>query len=201
MDRNRIRESWDQLSDTYAKSRNPDGNDAALITTCFGDLPPDAVVLDIGCGDGRRTLSNLTHVQSVGLDISRSGLVLAADAVPSARLLQGEMTALPLKSDCVDAITAYHSVFHVPRTEHSNVYREFARVLAPGGGLLMTVGTGRYQTVRSNWLNSGRSMFFSTPGKQQTIEQLKTAGFEVQWERVVDDPLGSSALFVFATVA
>jgi hypothetical protein len=44
-------------------------------------------------------------------------------------------------------------------------------------------------------------MFFSTPGKERTLGQLQEAGFDVVWERDVDDPLGSSARFVLAELA
>jgi hypothetical protein len=44
----------------------------------------------------------------------------------------------------------------------------------------------------------GGRMFFSTPGRDRTVAQLEDAGFELAWDRYVDDPLGSSAYFVCA---
>ncbi len=200
MDRNRVRESWDAVAETYAANRRADGEDAALIDELLAELPPEPIVLDVGCGDGARTLANLPP-GSVGLDLSRRGLSLARERVPDVRLLQADMTAIPLQAGSADAVTAYHAVFHVPRVEHPAVYREFARVLRPGGYLLTTVGTSSYETTRRDWLGSGRSMFFSTPGRETTLAQLREAGFEVVRERFVDDPLGSSALFVLARLA
>jgi SAM-dependent methyltransferase len=132
--------------------------------------------------------------RAVGLDFSRRQLDLARRNVPGAALVQGDMVEFPLADDSVDGITAYHAVFHVDREEHPEVYREFARVLRPGGRALMTVGTSAYQTVRSGWM--GGRMFFSTPGRDRTLAQLREAGFELAWDRYVDDPLGSSAYFV-----
>jgi SAM-dependent methyltransferase len=200
MDRNRVRRAWDAVSETYAANRRPDGEDAALLEELLVELPEDPTVLDVGCGDGARTLANLP-ADTVGLDVSRRGLELARERVPTARLLQADMTAVPLREGSVDAVTAYHAVFHVARTEHPAVYREFARVLRPGGYLLTTVGTSRYQTTRRDWLGSGHPMFFSAPGREATLGQLRHTGFEVVWERFVDDPLGSSALFVLARLA
>ncbi|MFB6297098.1 MAG: class I SAM-dependent methyltransferase [Salinirussus sp.] len=201
MQRDSIRQAWDAVADDYARSRNPDGEDAALVDELLADLPPDPTVLDVGCGDGKRTLANLGDARAVGLDFSRRQTRLARRNVPGAHPVQGDMLAVPLGSETVDAITAYHAVFHVPRDRHPAVYREFARVLRPGGRVLMTVGTGAYQTVRSDWLGSGRSMFFSTPGRERTLEQLREAGFELVWDRHVDDPLGSSAYFVLVELA
>ena len=194
MDRKQVRRAWDEVADAYARNRDPDGNDAALVAELLGSLPPNPTVLDVGCGDGKRALARMDGARAVGLDFSLRQLDLARRNVPGAALVQGDMVALPLADDSVDGITAYHAVFHVDREEHPEVYREFARVLRPGGRALMTVGTSAYQTVRSGWM--GGRMFFSTPGRDRTLAQLRNAGFELAWDRYVDDPLGSSAYFV-----
>ncbi|ELY45674.1 class I SAM-dependent methyltransferase [Natronorubrum sulfidifaciens] len=198
MDRRDIRRAWDAVADDYASARRADGADAALIDDLLETLPDEATVLDVGCGDGLRTLANLTGVERIGLDLSSRQLELAAENVPEAHLIHGEMTRLPLAANSVDAITAYHAVFHVPQSEHPAVYDEFARVLRSGGRLLATVGSSRYETVQRNWLGSDQSMFFSTPGRRQTRNALEAADFAIVWERVVDDPLGSSVPFVLA---
>ena len=195
MDRRQIREEWDAIAERYAHMRDPTGSDAALIDGLLDRLPADPLVLDVGCGDGARTLANLP-AGSVGLDISRRGLELATGTVPDAQPVQAEMAAVPLREGTVDGITAYHAVFHVPRERHPTVYREFARVLRPGGTLLMTVPGGRFETVRRGWM--GGRMLFSAPGRDATLSQLANAGFEVTRTTTADDPLGSSTEFVFA---
>ena len=95
-----------------------------------------------------------------------------------------------------DAVTAYHAVFHVDRERQPDVYEEFARVLTSGGLLLMPLPGGRYETVRRGWM--GGSMFFSTPGRERTLEQLRAAGFGSLETTTATDPLGSSTEFVFA---
>lgn len=195
MDRNEIRRAWDEVAETYAQRRDPGGSDAALIDDLLADLPPEPTVLDVGCGDGARTLANLP-AGSVGLDFSRRGLELAAETVPGARLVQGDMTSLPIADKSVDAVTAYHAVFHVPSDSQPAVYREFARVLRPGGMVLLTLPGGAFETVRRGWM--GGSMFFSAPGRQATLDQLRAAGFEEVWTELADDPLGTSTEFAFA---
>ena len=205
MDRNAVRRAWDAVAETYAARRDPDGSDAALIGDLLDALAADSgggdgdpLVLDVGCGDGARTLANLPP-DSVGLDVSRRGLELAADTVPDARLVHGEMSALPFAADRFDAITAYHAVFHVERERHPAVYAEFARVLRPGGRLLMTLPSGRFETVRRGWM--GGEMFFSAPGRERTLDQLRAAGFADVETRTATDPLGSSTEFAFARLA
>jgi len=78
------------------------------------------------------------------------------------------------------------------------VYAELARVLRPGGRLLMTLPGGRFETVRRGWM--GGRMFFSTPGRDRTLDQLRAAGFSNVEAATATDPLGSSTEFVFATL-
>jgi ubiquinone/menaquinone biosynthesis C-methylase UbiE len=198
MDPDDVRRAWDDVAATYARRRDPTGSDAALLADLRDSLPPEPTVLDVGCGDGARTLANLP-AGSVGLDVSRRSLELARGTVPGARLVQADMTALPVATGSVDAVTAYHAVFHVPRTRHPTVYREFARVLRPGGTVLMTLPSGRFETVREGWMD-GR-MFFSSPGRERTLDALRAAGFGELRTETVSDPLGRDAEFVFATTA
>jgi len=52
--------------------------------------------------------------------------------------------------------------------------------------------------VRRGWM--GGRMFFSAPGRDRTLAQLREAGFTEIETVTATDPLGSSTEFVFATL-
>jgi|AntRauTorcE11898_2_1112593.scaffolds.fasta_scaffold19689_2 ubiquinone/menaquinone biosynthesis C-methylase UbiE len=201
MDRKQVKAAWENAATEYARIREAGGADAALVRDLVDSLDGTPTVLDIGCGDGMRTLANMTGATAVGIDVARTQVEMAAANVPAAHLLQGDMLAIPIADNSVDAITAYHAVFHVDRDQHPAVYREFARVLRPGGRVLLTVGSTAYEQVRSDWLGTGHEMFFSTPGQRETVRQLEAAGFDIRWQRRVEDPLGSTVPFVLAELS
>ena len=65
---------------------------------------------------------------------------------------------------------------------------------------------GAYETFIKSSISSAsigissiRSMFFSAPGREQTLSELREAGFGDLRTVMADDPLGSSTEFVFAT--
>lgn len=197
MDRKEVKNQWDKLSETYSNSRNPDGPETELIKELIGQYSRTPKVLDVGCGDGKRTLRNLPN-SSVGIDISIEGLKIASESVPNT-LVQADMLSLPFKNNTFDAITAYFAVFHISRDKHRQVYEEFSRVLKPNGRLLMTLPGGNFETVRRGWM--GGKMLFSSPGRNQTMRILEDVGFTEHETKSSNDPLGGKSEFIIAQLA
>lgn len=191
-----VREGYDRLAEAYDRQR---GNDPDFLDELRERVPADGRVLDAGCGAGRPVAETLAaDFDLVGVDLSREQVRTARERAPDAPFLQGDMTRLPLADESVDGVAAYHSVIHVPADEHSAVAREFARVLRPGGPLLMTVGAGEWEGTNDDWLDTGVEMRWSVPGPEDGASMLEDAGFEVRWRRIVDDEMGEETGFVLA---
>ncbi|MFK8025345.1 MAG: class I SAM-dependent methyltransferase [Ilumatobacter sp.] len=98
---------------------------------------PGAVALDAGCGTGRLTAELVAlGYQSIGVDVTVEMLAVAERQVPDADFRAGSFERLPVDDDSIDLITTGLAVCHA--TDLGAVFSEFARVLRPGGRLLMS---------------------------------------------------------------
>ena len=101
-------------------------------------------VADLGCGPGYLT----AHLSSLGLaafgvDLSRAMIDLARTAHPELRFEVGSMDALGslgIADGSLGGVLSRYSIIHLPPDQLPAVIAEFARVLAPGGYLLLSFG-------------------------------------------------------------
>lgn len=96
-------------------------------------------VADLGCGPGHIT----AHLRGLGLrafgvDASTAMIELAREANPDLRFEVGSMAALDVADGALGGVLSRYSVIHTPPGELPAVVAEFARVLAPGGQLLIS---------------------------------------------------------------
>ncbi|MEV6014967.1 class I SAM-dependent methyltransferase [Streptomyces sp. NPDC051997] len=128
-------------------SRFPDDGPAYAAAVARMRLRAGDRVLDAGCGTGR-ALPPLRA--AVGTD----GVVVGADLTPAmleaavragrdgdGRLLLADVTALPLRTESLDAVFAAGLVAHLPNPAAN--LRELARVVRPGGTLALFHPIGR----------------------------------------------------------
>jgi SAM-dependent methyltransferase len=95
------------------------------------------VALDAACGTGRfaEFLAQRGH-QVIGVDSSPAMLAYARRRVPNGTFHVAELDQLPLPEESVDVITCALALVHVPDLQP--VLAEFARVLRPGGDLVIS---------------------------------------------------------------
>jgi ubiquinone/menaquinone biosynthesis C-methylase UbiE len=132
-----IADGYAAWSETYDVLPNPliDEEEKALRPLLAGLPPGDA--LDVACGTGRVTqiLVELGH-RVVGVDPSEAMLERARAKGSSATFRAGSFDSLPAGNASVDLVTCMLALTHV--TDLAAPFREFARVVRPGGVVVTT---------------------------------------------------------------
>lgn len=107
-----------------------------IVRAILTQIAPGAA-LDAACGTGRHAaaLAALGH-RVIGVDTTEEMLSLARDKVPGAEFRRGRLEALPVEDASVDVLTCALALEHVETLEP--VFREFARVLRPGGQAIVS---------------------------------------------------------------
>ncbi|MEV5297332.1 class I SAM-dependent DNA methyltransferase [Amycolatopsis methanolica] len=101
------------------------------------------LVADIGCGTGRvTTYLDSLGVPVFGIDLSPGMLAEARRRYPHLRFEVGTMSDLALEDASLGGILAFYSIIHTPPELLPEVFAEFARVLAPGGHLMVAFQVG-----------------------------------------------------------
>ncbi len=102
-------------------------------------LPPDAEVLDAGCGTG----GLLRHLHAArpawrlsGLDLSSLACQLARERT-EAKIAEGSVDQLPFANESFSAITSCDVLCQMERP--ADALREFIRCLKPGGVVVLTM--------------------------------------------------------------
>jgi ubiquinone/menaquinone biosynthesis C-methylase UbiE len=108
------------------------------------DFPPEARVLEIGCGPGAvaRALASRSDIgEVVGVDPSPIFLAKGrelAQHLPNLTFVEGDARALPLEDDSFDVVVFHTTLCHVPAPEIA--LTESSRVLRRGGWLAVFDG-------------------------------------------------------------
>lgn len=153
-------------------------------------------VLDVGCGTGiltHRIREELQPELLVGVDPSPGMLTRARERDPAIDFREGQAESLPLDDASVDAVTSTEA-FHF--FDQPAALAEFARVLRPGGTVVVVSITSRAARL----MRRATSGAVSAPTRREVRDLVETAGLRVTDQRTV--PRAIPGLFTsVATVA
>jgi SAM-dependent methyltransferase len=101
-------------------------------------LPRPALILDAGCGPGGTSARFKGLGRVVGLDLAPEALALARRHGLEG-LVRGSVAALPFADESFDLVLSFDVLYHLWVGDDRVALKELARVLKPGGYLLMRV--------------------------------------------------------------
>jgi 2-polyprenyl-3-methyl-5-hydroxy-6-metoxy-1,4-benzoquinol methylase len=182
--RRTVESGYDRMAEQYLATKDlEDPLALAALEDLASLLPPEAAVLDLGCGAGVPVTRWLTDRGFVvtGVDLSTRQLELAQRNVPEGTFLKADMTEVVFARGSFDAAVAFHSIIHIPRTEHLVLLESIHRWLRPGGALLATMTVTDYEGREEDWEGWGAPMVWSHYGKSANVAMLREAGFEIRY--------------------
>lgn len=177
--------SYDRVAPAYAEeffgelAQKP--LDRALLTSLIEMAGKSGPIADIGCGPGQvaRYLHDRGGV-AIGIDLSAGMIAAAQAASPEVEFRQGSMLALPLEDASLAAIVTFYAIIHLRPEDIGVAFREFRRVLRPGGFLLLAFHIGDERIHRDEWWDQPVDLDFYFLAPASIEAALAGSGFTVE---------------------
>ncbi len=160
-----VRTFFDQPQN-YLERKRFDIRVRAETTKAFLEGTNCEKIIDIGCGDGSVSLPLLLPDRYLTLlDISSTMLSLARSRVPSdltgnVKIIQDDFLSVPFEDQSFDVVICMGVLAHV--ASPSDVIQKVARLLKPGGTLILECTDSQHFVRRLFGLYAGLSALFRT---------------------------------------
>ncbi|KAH8299627.1 hypothetical protein KR044_003649, partial [Drosophila immigrans] len=174
LEQQNVHEVYDKIADHFSDTRHTPWPQVAEFLSSF---EPCAVVLDVGCGNGKYLGCN-PQVLSIGCD--RSMGLLGVSNGRGQSVFRCDCLQLPVRSASVDGCISIAVIHHLASTERRlAALREMARVLRPGGRALVYVWAKdqRKNDKKSAYLRQNKAV-----NKERTTEQAQRQKLAQQME-------------------
>jgi SAM-dependent methyltransferase len=148
-----LRLSYDRVAGTYERTFHAElagkpWDRDVLDAFCAAVTDP---VVEVGCGPGQvGAYARDRGRRVVGVDFSPEMARLAAQRLHAAAA--GDMRDLPIADGSIGGLLAFYAVIHLRRGELGAAFREFHRVLRPGGRVLVSAHEGEGELSSNEFL-------------------------------------------------
>ena len=184
----RTRASYNATADLYARSIGTEISesieaalDRSLLENVASLFSHGGRVADLGCGPGRvGAFLAARGVEIVGIDLSIRMLEVGRQAHPDLCFAVGDLAALPMADQSLDGAVCWYSIIHTAPDHLDGVFDEFARVLVPGGHLLLAFQAGNGEQLhRSDVQGRPVALTNHRHDPDDVTRRLASAGFVV----------------------
>lgn len=95
------------------------------------------LLLDAGCGTGFNLVALARFGPTLGIDLSEEAISFCRER--GVRAVRGSVLRLPFRAEAFEAVTSFDVIYHDWVGDDRAAVAEMARVLSPGGALLVRV--------------------------------------------------------------
>ena len=136
-------------------------------------LPPEAFVLDVGCGSGRDLLwMKKRGFEVIGFEQSPGLAELARDNV-GCEVIEGDFEKYDFSSILTDSVMLIGALVHVPHEKFSKVFENITSAIPDDGSVLITLKEGSGNSTAPD----GRTFYLWEDSKLR--EMFDSLGFKV----------------------
>jgi ubiquinone/menaquinone biosynthesis C-methylase UbiE len=137
-------------------------------------------VADVGCGPGRTAAFLAEHgLDVVGVDVSQAMLAIARTGHPHIEFKEGQLDALPLETGGLAGAVCWYSIIYTPAARLHEAFDELARVLIPGGHLLLAFQAEGEPVHRQDAFGAHLPLTSYRHRVQAVAGSLEDAGFKI----------------------
>lgn len=131
-------------------------------------------ILDCGCGTGHNLTMLRKYGRAYGIDLTWAGLQYARSRGEK-KVARATVAALPMRDARFDLVTSFDVLYGLPDEVERAAIAEMARVLKPGGSIIVNVAA-------LPWLRGNHSVLggeLRRYRRKELIDKLESAGFRV----------------------
>lgn len=177
-------QTYQKIASFYAEANQERSKILATMAQFARILPPQSIVLDVGCGPAYDTqlLRQRFGLKAIGCDLSLAMMQAGNSVVP---LAQADMQQLPFADGACAGLWVCASLLHLPKTAVPAILTRFFNLLTPNGYLQLMVKEGKGEMWVSNaYGQQNADRFFSYWQMEPLLAHLTNAGFNITHQQI-----------------
>ena len=190
----RLRDTYDRIAEDWARDHEADTWWLEGTAKFASLLPPDARVLDAGCGSGQKAkFFQDRGVRVIGIDFSKKLLEIARRTATASDFRLLDLRDIRTLPEEFDGVFAQASLLHIPKTEALSVIEGMVSRLVPRGLLYIAVkaqrpGSPEEEVVTENDYGYNYDRFFSYFTMDELRAHVDCLGLSVVHAEVSQGP-------------
>jgi len=166
---------YERRAGQFDKDRSRDGREEPWLRAFTETIPDGGHILDLGCGMGEPIAAWLIAkgYRVTGVDYSAPMLEIAESKFPNGTWLHQDMRALEVAGP-FEGIISWHGSFHLSMDEQRALIPKLAKLLVPGGTLMLTIGPEEGEVTGTI---GGETVYHASLSPEEYRTLLQVSGF------------------------